>query len=292
MEHTHKLPLFGFASGIAANNPDCALGPWYLYYHPDLFQALGLEVEWQAMIEATTTACGLDLLPLMIQKLHALGEAILPFAKKRAPFCVVGGDHSSAMGVWSAVAHAQRQQGDIGLVWIDAHMDSHIPETSLTKNIHGMPLAHLLGSGSDELIHLFTEQPALKPEHVCLIGIRSYEPAEEALLKRLGVRIIYIDEVHQRGIDTVLNEVCNHLAKTTCGFGISLDLDGIDPRDAPGVGCPEPQGITGVALIAAFRAVALQHKLLGLEIAEYNPISDHQGKTATLLVELINAIYG
>ena len=285
------LELIGFASGVAANIIDCALGPWYLYYHPELFNTIDVDVHWQSMIQTTATQHGRQALPFVEKNIEELGRTVLPFAKQHKPFCVIGGDHSCAIGTWSAVAHSNRSDGDIGLIWIDAHMDSHTPATSLTQNIHGMPVAHLLGEGIESLCHLFDREPKLKSQNLYVIGIRSYEEDEAKLLTRLGVNLVYMEEVQQRGIEDVLSVACQTLAQTTCGFGISIDLDAIDPLDAPGVGCPEPNGIRGGALVSALKTIQYQKPLLGLELAEYNPIRDQDGKTAKLMIDLIHAVY-
>ncbi len=291
MNPLNQLTLLGFASGVAANNPDCALGPWYLYYHPQLFLELALNIRWEPMIHATSAEHGLNVLPLVEKKLEELGRAVLPHASNRQPFCVIGGDHSCGIATWSAVAHANREKGDIGLIWIDAHMDSHTLETTSSHNIHGMPVAHLLGEGKESLHQLLDHQPKIKPSNMCLVGVRSYQNGEAALLERLGVKIYFIEEVLQRGIDVVLEEACQHVSQSTCGFGVSIDLDAVDPIDAPGVGCPEPGGIVGEELVVALRSIAKQHLILGLEIAEFNPINDQNQKTAKLMVNLLKAVY-
>lgn len=302
---TTPLTLLGFASGIAANNPDCALGPWYLYYHPELFCALNMEVHWKSIIHptlaivdhsSTETSARRKLnakntLPLIEKNIEELSQAVLPFAMNSKPFCVIGGDHSCAIGTWSAVAYANRAHGDIGLIWIDAHMDSHTPETSISQNIHGMPVAHLLGKGIVRLCEIMDQHPKIKPENLCLIGIRSYEPDEQAFLERLGVTVFFMKEVQERGIQTLLNEACQHVSRATCGFGITIDMDAIDPLDAPGVGCREANGIQGSALVLALRSLQYTRPLLGLELAEFNPINDRNGITAQLLVDLIHAVY-
>lgn len=288
----HVINLVGYASGIAANNIDCALGPWYLYYHPALFYDAGVDVKWHKIVETASIKRGMDVLPLVTTKVHELGLTVMPFASSHAPFCVLGGDHSSAIGTWSAVAHVNRNQGDIGLIWIDAHMDSHTPTSSETKNIHGMPLAHLLGEGSPDFVQLFDNFPAVKPENICLIGVRSYETGEKEILERLGVKVIKMEEIGQRGLEAVLIEAFAYVSQTTCGVGISLDLDGIDPNDAPGVGCPEPNGIKGHELVNALKKICSEQSILGLEIVEYNPLRDLDRQTAKLAVELLHAIYG
>ena len=288
---TPSLNLLGFASGIAANNPDCALGPWYLYYHPELFTTKEMLVHWQTMIQTTSSKRGADVLTLVEDNVKQLGLAVLSLAREEKAFCVIGGDHSCAIGTWSAVAHANRLRGDIGLIWIDAHMDSHTPTTSTTQNIHGMPVAHLLGEGTERLTQLFDSAPKIKPNNLIIIGIRSYEPSEAALLKRLGVTVIFMEEVRQRGIHAVLTEASHRLTQTTCGFGISIDMDAIDPHDAPGVGCPEAHGLEGAALVSALQSMPYQSPFLGLELTEFNPIVDQDGKTAKLLVNLMHAVF-
>ncbi len=287
-----KINLIGYASGIAANNQDCALGPWYLYYHPHLFEEFHLQVSWHHLVYAASSHRGADVRTLVQEKVQELGHVVLTFAQNLQRFCVFGGDHSSAMGTWNAVAHAYRDKGDIGLIWIDAHMDSHTAETSETQNIHGMPLAHLLGQGNPSFVKLFDDMPALKPQNVCLIGTRSYEIGEEAILQKLGVKIIKMEQIVQSNIDTVLQEAYEYVSRNTVGVGISLDLDGIDPIDAPGVGCPVPSGISGKELVKAFQSQTIFKSILGLEIVEYNPIRDLNHQTANLAVELLHAIYG
>src|SRR5665213_879539 len=161
---------------------------------------------------------------------------------------VVGGDHSCAIGTWSGVYDAMHHLGDIGLIWIDAHMDSHTPETTPTNHIHGMPLACLLGYGYPTLTGVLHAAPKFKPENVCLIGVRSYEKGEAALLKHLNVRVFFMEEVQERGFEVVLAEAVQHVNQHTIGYGITLDIDAVDPLEAPGVDVPEPEGIHVKAL--------------------------------------------
>lgn len=285
------ITLLGFASGIAANDRNCALGPWYLYYHPHILQRITAQISFQTILTSTSFLKGKDVLVEVEKNLQELSQAVLPYAQKKEKFCVIGGDHSCAIATWSAVAHANRSQGDIGLIWIDAHMDSHTPETSETQNIHGMPVAHLLNQGVSRLCRILDDQPKVKPQHMCLIGIRSYEIGEQQLLERLGVKIYYMEEVSQRGIQTILNEAVEHVRAQTCGFGVSIDMDAIDPKDAPGVGYREEGGIRGQELQDALRCMPHKKQLLGLEITEFNPLQDQGDKTAKLLANLIQAVF-
>lgn len=291
-KNSSDVKLLGYASGAAANNIDCALGPWYLYYHKNLFNAIDTEIEWVEIFEAHSIESGIGVMPIVKDLSQKTGNIVYQFTKSNQRFCVIGGDHSSAIGTWSAYAAAQRPNGDIGLIWIDAHMDSHTPYTSETKNIHGMPLAHLLGHGEPDFINLFDSQPALKPENICLIGVRSYEDGESKLLSSLGVKVFFIEDVKSIGINEVLRQAYEYVSKNTCAVGISLDLDAIDPLDAPGVGCPAKDGIEGIALVEALRNEIKDKNIMAAEIVEYNPIKDLDGKTAKLAVELFDAIYG
>lgn len=286
----NNLHIIGFASGIGGNNADCALGPWYLYYHPEWFQHLPMTVIWEDFIKASSHTSGVDVLPQVIDASQALSQSVLNLVQTQQKFAVIGGDHSCAIGTWSAVAHANRSQGDMGLLWFDAHMDSHTPSSSLSQNLHGMPLAALLGHGTPALCQLLDEQPKLKAQNVCLIGIRSYEAPERLLLEQLGVRVYYMEEIQERGLSTVVNEAYDTVSAHTCGIGISIDMDAIDPQEAPGVGCREEGGLSGQALREALQHLPKCAPLLGVEIAEYNPILDTDSKTARLLIELLASV--
>lgn len=285
------VELVGYASGVAGNNPDCALGPWYMYYHPEWFQSLSVPVNWHTLLPSTAVGSGKEVVSTVEHGLQQLADTILPLAQAHKPICVIGGDHSCGIATWSAVAHANRAQGDMGLIWIDAHMDAHTPETSDSQNIHGMPVAHLLGEGLPSLTQLLDSDAKIKPENLCLIGIRSYQQGEADLLARLGVKIYFMEEVTRRGIQVVLQEAEQLVSRHTCGVGISIDLDAIDPADAPGVGYREPGGIAGHSLVSGLHELAQRHKLLALEVTEYNPLLDDHGKTAQLLVALLHAVY-
>lgn len=199
--------------------------------------------------------------------------------------CVLGGDHSCAGGTWTGVARTL--SADLGLVWIDAHMDSHTPATSHTGRLHGMPLAWLLGLDDDPLYGLGAG--VLKPQHVCLLGVRSYEPEEDERLRRLGVRVVFMEEIASRGIDAVLDEALDIATAGTSGFGVSIDLDVIEPEEAPHVGTPAAGGVTGAELARALEDVAGRPGLAAVELVEYSPRFDHDGRTARVAVDLVAA---
>lgn len=203
---------------------------------------------------------------------------------------VIGGDHSCAIGTWSGAADYLRLKSEsLGIIWFDAHMDSHTPQSSLSGNIHGMPIATLLGYGYNELINILNNNPKIKPEHIILIGIRSFEEAEKNLLDQLGVKIYYNYDVNKYGIDHVFKEAFNTLDQLVDNIGLSVDLDGFDPKDAPGVGTKEADGIDFNDFLVSLNDIDTQ-KVIVVEITEGNAHFDPSGKTMRCITDIINKI--
>jgi arginase len=171
-------------------------------------------------------------------------------------------------------------------------MDSHTPETSPSGALHGMPLACLLGYGITTLTGIGNHPPQLLPQHVCLIGVRSFEPAEAALLDHLKVRVFKMGEIRQRGIDAVITDALHIVLQDTAGFGISIDLDALDPREDPGVGSPVSDGLLGNELLTGLQSLQQHPALLGLELMEYNPHRDHDRVTANMALALAHKLLG
>ncbi|MES2205122.1 MAG: arginase [Pseudomonadota bacterium] len=207
--------------------------------------------------------------------------------KNHQRFCVIGGDHSCAIGTWSGAASVL--EGDLGLIWVDAHMDAHTFETTPTQNMHGMPVAALLGFGHEKLTHILTKFPKLKPENLCLIGIRSFENEESLLLKNLGVTVYTQKEVEQLGLETVLVRAHEQVTRNTTGFGFSIDLDGFDPEYAPGTGTPVATGINAHDFCRIISRWSNDSKLIGFEIAEFNPHLEKDKITENTMAEIIRA---
>jgi arginase len=203
---------------------------------------------------------------------------------------VVGGDHSCAIGTWSGISSAYLEnEQNIGIIWMDAHMDAHTFEDSDTKNVHGMPVAVLLGEGEAKFTNILKQQPKIKPENIILIGIRSYEAAEEERLQRLGVKVYYTEEVNSRGFSAVFNEAWNALDKKVDKIGLSIDLDGFDPEFAPGVGTPVENGINFNHCCAELAKIDI-NRLAGVEITEGNDHFDASGRTMQCIVEIIQQV--
>jgi len=266
------IHLIGVASGLGASDSGCALGPLFLRAaRTDRALArAGVAADWARPLFADPRPSRSAALADLHKRIARRLEATL----RRGDFPVVlGGDHSVAVGTWRGVAAAG---GEIGLLWIDAHMDSHTPLTTPSGNAHGMPLASLLGDGG-----------ALAPEHVALIGIRSYEIEEAKLLESLGVRVFAIEEVQARGFDVVLDEALAIVARARDGFGVSLDVDAIDPRDAPGTGTPVERGLASADVLDGMSRIGAMPNLLAMEIVEYNPLRDSDRQTARLVEALL-----
>lgn len=216
-----------------------------------------------------------------------LAKEIKSTVRKGKSFLVVGGDHSSAIGTWSGAAVGMKKQGDLGLIWIDAHLDSHTFKTTPSGNIHGMSLAALLGYGAAKFKRLLKRYRKIKPENLCIIGVRSYEKEELELLNHLNVKIYFMEELERRGFTQVLEEAIQRVTKKTKGFGVSLDVDVFDPIDAPGVGTRAHNGIKFDEFLAAWQQVPSHEAFIGMEIVEFNPLLDSENKTGRIVTEII-----
>lgn len=285
----NDLHLVGYASGVAGADVRVSEGPLVMQKSPylsALTNERGMTFNWEAMI-CPSQPSSLRMDETVAALTQELALSISALTQKQKFFTVIGGDHSCAIGTWSGVYDAVHQQGDFGLIWIDAHMDGHTPETSLSGRIHGMPVASLLGYGYPTLTGILNANPKIKPQHLCLIGTRSFEDGEAALLKRLNVRIFYMDEVKQRGIGNVLDEALEIVNQGTIGYGVSLDLDGIDPLQAPAVDVPEKDGIQADELRKALIKIVSDSRLIGAEIVEFDPSKDENQITEKLVAGLL-----
>jgi arginase len=284
--------IIGAAIGLGAKDNRCEHGPAALQAAGilDRLQQQLPASTWTGILHARGNARGHDALPNIAAFCTRLARATYKAARIDHCPWIIGGDHSCAIGSWGGIASAH--EGPLGLIWVDAHMDSHTPDSSPSGAVHGMPLACLLGAGPSLLTELGGYGPKLLPQNVCVVGVRSFEPAEAMLLQRLGVHVIHMDAIRRHGMSAVLAEAIDRVRANTAGFGITIDLDAVDPRDAPGVGSPELGGIAGAELVQALAQLADRRDLAGVEIAEFNPERDVNGATATLIYELFASIAG
>jgi arginase len=205
----------------------------------------------------------------------------------------LGGDHSLAAGSVAGVASALHDRGErIGLIWLDAHADLHTPNSSETGNIHGMPLAHLLGHGDAELSSISRAKPAVLAKNVALVGIRDLDPSEKQHVKDYGIRAFTMREIDERGLKAVMSDALGIALDGTAGLHVSCDLDWLDPYEAPGVGTPVPGGATFREGHLAMELIADSGKLLGTDLVENNPTLDLRNTTAELSVDLVRSLFG
>ncbi len=206
---------------------------------------------------------------------------------------VLGGDHAQAIGTISGMSRYYKRRGErLGVVWVDAHTDMNTPETTTSGNIHGMPLAVLLGHGPAELVALAGDTPALRPEDVAIIGVRDVDPSEVPLVRQTGVGVYPMSELDNRGVAVCVREAIERVSAHTVGLHVSFDLDGVDPLDAPGVGTPVPGGLTLRESHLVCEAAASTGKVVGMEIVELNPTLDVRNQTGKLAVWLIESALG
>ena len=221
-------------------------------------------------------------------------EAVVKTLEEGMTPLVLGGDHSLAAGSISGVAEFYRRQGQkIGVIWIDAHSDINTPETSPSGNVHGMPLAALLGLGPEPLANIFGYAPKIGGENTVLVGVRDIDLAERENIRRAGVTHVYtMRDIDERGMRAVMEEALRAAGEGTAGYHVSLDMDWIDPEDAPGVGTPVRGGATYREAHLAMEILADHGRLLSFEIVEVNPILDEHNRTADLAVELACSAFG
>ena len=201
---------------------------------------------------------------------------------------VLGGDHSLAVGsIGGAASRFHKQGRRIGLLWLDAHGDMNTPEISPSGNIHGMPLAALVGQGAPELTEITGFRPILEPRNVALVGIRDLDHREQRLIKQTGVHVFTMRDVDERGMREVMSEALRFATDDTAGVAVSLDMDFVDPAEAPGVGTPVRGGATYREAHLAMEMIADSRAMVSLEVVEINPVIDLHNKTGNLGVELV-----
>jgi arginase len=290
--HTKRMapvPAIAVACGAGARDCGCKDGPVAFQHYWARKAGSSARLAWEPAPGNLYTEIG-GPVDVVARTGRWLAWTTRRLTQRRERFLVIGGDHSCAIGTWVGAAEGLR--APLGLVWIDAHMDMHVPETSPSGSINGMALAALIGCGAPELTALSYGRGAIAPRNVCLIGARSFELEEAAFAKRHGIRVIGMDELHRRGIADACAEARAIAATGVAGYGVSLDLDVFDPADAPGVGTPARGGIRPSEFLDAWSDLTRSALCVGVEIVEYNPHRDQAGRTAQLLGELVAATVG
>ena len=206
---------------------------------------------------------------------------------------VLGGDHSIAVGTVSGIAAFAHSQGKkLGLLWIDAHGDINTPESSPSGNIHGMPLAALLGFGAPELTSVGGTTPKVDPANVALVGIRSLDAGEKKRLKETGVQVHTMSDIDRHGVPSVMKRALAQVTAGTDFVHVSLDLDAVDPSVTPGVGTPVKGGLDYREAHLIMEVIADAGVMTSLEVVEVNPILDERNASAEFAVELVQSAFG
>lgn len=233
-------------------------------------------------LKEISTTCG----QLADEVLQALEQGQTPLT--------IGGDHALAAGSISGAAEFyHRQEKHIGLVWIDAHSDINTPRTSPSGNVHGMPLAALMGlEGLEPLAQLYGWSPKIRPENCVLVGVRDIDPAEQENIRRSGIEIFTMRDIDERGMRAIMEEALRAAGRGTAGYHISLDMDWVDPEHAPGVGTRVRGGATYREAHLAMEIIADHARMTSMDIVEVNPVLDEYNCTAELAVELASSIFG
>jgi arginase len=299
--YMQKISIVGVPMDLGADRRGVDMGPSALRYANlnEKLVALGYEVQ------------DLGDLGVIIPETRHFGDPHAKYLREIADACihlanlalkirlddrtplVLGGDHSIAVGTVSGVAESFRREGKkIGLMWFDAHADFNTPEISPSGNVHGMPMAAIMGYGPPELTQIFGFSPKIAPEHAVMIGIREVDAAERELVKKSGVRVFTMKEIDRRGIGAVMDEAISVVTRETDGFAVTLDADFLDPYESPGVATPVRGGADYREAHLAMEMIADTKKMVSFEITEINPILDVQNKTAQFGTELILSAFG
>lgn len=206
---------------------------------------------------------------------------------------VIGGDHSIAMGTVSGLStHLKKSNEKLGLIWFDAHGDMNLPDSTPSGNIHGMPLAHLLGYGDPDLSSILGASPAVSPENVVLIGIRDIDQVERDFINASGVAAFTMRDIDQLGMARVASKALEIVNNGTAGFHVSFDLDGCDPEVIPGSGTLVPGGVSFREAHLLLEECAADGRMISLEVVELNPFLDHANISAERAVSLIQSALG
>ncbi len=248
------------------------------------------DVQVSAVEHTDREATNLKNLEEVVRATNELANRVAEVVGKGNFPLVLGGDHSIAIGT---IAGLTSKYKNIGVIWYDAHVDMNTAETSPSGNIHGMPLAVLMGRGHERLVNIYKEGQKVKPENIVIIGARSVDPGERVLIKELGIKVFTMHEIDRDGMTSVMKEAIAYLqAKNVDGVHLSLDLDGLDPLYTPGVGTPVPGGISYRESHLAMEMLEDSGMITSAEFVEVNPILDEKNKTADVAVGLMGSLFG
>jgi arginase len=292
-----RLEIIGVPQDLGANRRGVDMGPSAIRYAGvrERLESLGYEVHDQGNIpvslrEERPAAVDerLRYLPEIQATSELLAEAVRKALEAGALPLVLGGDHSIAIGTLAGAASVKQ----CGVIWFDAHGDFNTPETTSSGNIHGMPLAASLGRGDERLVSCGGFVAKAKEKNVALIGARDLDPEERESLRQSRISVFTMQDIDEMGMKRVMRQALAAALDGTEGFVLSLDMDALDPLEAPGVGTPVRGGLTYREAHLAMELLAETGALIAMEVVEVNPVLDTRNQTAELAVELIASALG
>ncbi|MEZ0260456.1 MAG: arginase [Alphaproteobacteria bacterium] len=298
-----NVEVIGFDSGWGCRDFRTEDGPHQLRAHTCMatLRDCGVKPVWRGPLGLKFLGNHAELntkektLPNTLASLRRLSGTVKRSVEQGNIPVVIGGDHSSAIGTWSGAVEATKSNGKFGLIWLDAHLDSHTYDTSYQGKWggwwHGQPVTAILGHGLQQFRQLGGLQPKISAQHLSIIGPHSFEPAEEEFVRANGVRVYYLAEVEARGFKACYDEALARATTGTDAFGLTIDLDAFRPEDSPGVGSPEDKGLKAADVLPALRSIGWQKGFRALEIAEFNPHQDKGGKTVQLIEKLMENVF-
>mgnify|MGYP001284948692 CR=1 FL=1 len=291
------IQIIGMPMDLGQGRRGVDMGPSAIRYAclQKLLRELGYQVEDMGDLVVPSPESvpihdsSLKYLPTLKEVNEQLAEKVRKVMSKGDFPLILGGDHSLSIGTIAGVAkHVQK----LGVIWFDAHADMNTAETSPSGNIHGMSLAVALGVGHRDLVTIGGFSPKIEPENTVIVGARSLDAGEQALIQQLGVHVFTMHEVDRLGMAAVMEKTLEIVTKHTDGVHLSFDLDGLDPKDAPGVGTPVQGGVTYREGHLAMELLAEENCLVSAEFVEVNPILDVANQTAKVAVQLIGSVFG
>ncbi|VAW62172.1 Arginase [hydrothermal vent metagenome] len=288
-----EIPTLGVATSLGGPSDSCAQAAQVLkrsaYTSLLSNDKTVMDLQWEPVLEVSTKVK--NSLKIWHKQSCVISQFTQQQVEEGKAFLVLGGDHSIAAGSWAGVLNQLPANSKFALIWIDAHMDAHTLETSPSGNLHGMPVSVILGEAGHDMQACFPTDMSVEGRDLYMFGVRSFEADELVLLSKNKVNVFDTERIEaEGGTDKVLTQLIKKISEYYDYYAISLDLDAIDPKDAPGVETREKTGLSAKNLLAGLKHVS-DDKFLGLEISEFDPARDIQGKTEKLVYQIINAVF-
>lgn len=300
-----KIRLVPYVCGAGASTLGAEQGPVDLFDYGlvDKLALSGVDVDWfenpHDLYDSDKGAAAHSGLPplgakerrdLVLWHARRFSGRVEEALKGSALPVTIGGDHSMAAASIAALVRVKNAHGRTGVLWIDAHADINTPETSPSQALHGMPVAALLGMGDPDFAALCGgTEPALKPENICYVGLRDVDAGETAYMAELGIKAFYMQDIKEKGLDAVMKEACAHIARHADYLFLDLDVDGLDPSDAPATGTPVVGGIKKADFLPALEQIVRDYDFSAFEIAEYNPTLPDKETTRQTICDVLRS---